>query len=660
MTLLYEHLTTAGKAGGTGYSSTNYSESSTPGFQPLSILVVPVDWRSKSLTLHYQSKPIGKFSNRYSTTKFVNKYELKSSYERKKDFPQNRVNAFPTYFYRFKTFILIYRIINIDPRLYGRMKIMKTKLISIVVCTLVIVTAVPTVSPLHLGTVSKIGLNGSQPCSRSDWIQLQKLLASDGAENDQFGYSVSVSGDTALIGSRYGNSIKGAAYVFTYSGSTWKQQAELTASDGVLGDLFGHSVCVSGDTALIGAYVHNSSKGAVYVFTRSGSSWTQQAELTTSDSGGFGYSVSLSGDSALISAPGSDSGKGAAYVFTCSGSSWIQQAELAASDGAANDSFGVSVSLSGDTALIGAYGCNVKMGAAYVFTWSGSNWSQQAKLTASDGEIDDLFGYSVSVSSDTACIGAPGWPYDNLKGAVYMFAHSGSNWSQQAKLIASDGNYGDSFGDSVSVSGDTALIGAPWCDNWIGATYVFSRSSSNWTQQAKLTASDGAAYDEFGHSVCVSGDTALIGARGYEYTKGAVYVFISEQPPTTPTISGPTTGKVSHRYDFTFNSTDPNGDNVWYYIDWGDNTSSRWHGPFSSGVAVTQSHTWTTKGPYIIKAKAKDIYGNESGWGTLSVTMPLSYEPPHFRFLNWLLERFPNAFPILRYFFNIGKIPQQI
>jgi subtilisin family serine protease len=121
------------------------------------------------------------------------------------------------------------------------------------------------------------------------------------------------------------------------------------------------------------------------------------------------------------------------------------------------------------------------------------------------------------------------------------------------------------------------------------------------------------------------------------------------QPPAPPIITGPAKGKIKVPTEYNFTTTDPDGDQVYYFIDWGDHTNSSWIGPYPSGDIITESHTWTTKGTYAIKAKAKDIYRNESGWGTLSVTMPLSYEPPHFRFFEWLFERFPHAFPILKH-----------
>ena len=391
-----------------------------------------------------------------------------------------------------------------------------------------------------------------------------KLTASDGADSDYFGYSVAVSGDgnTAVIGARYDDdrgSESGSAYVFTRSGGSWTQQAKLTASDGAAGDVFGYSVAVSGDgsTAVIGAHGDDdrgSESGSAYVFTRSGSSWTQQAKLTASDGAAgdiFGYSVAVSGDgnTAVIGAYGDDDRgieSGSAYVFTRSGGSWTQQAKLTASDGAAGDvfDFGYSVAVSGDgsTAVIGAYGDDDRgseSGSAYVFTRSGGSWTQQAKLTASDGAAGDVFGYSVAVSGDgsTAVIGAHGDDdRGSESGSAYVFTRSGSSWTQQAKLTASDGAAGDIFGYSVAVSGDgnTAVIGAYGDDDRgieSGSAYVFTRSGSSWTQQAKLTASDGAAGDLFGWSVAVSGDgsTAVIGAHGDDdrgYQSGSAYIFV--------------------------------------------------------------------------------------------------------------------------------------
>ena len=355
----------------------------------------------------------------------------------------------------------------------------------------------------------------------------QKLTASDGVANDQFGVSVSLSsdGNTALVGAYYKSSVTGAAYIFTRSGSTWTQQQKLVASDAANSDRFGNSVSLSsdGNTALVGAYYKSSATGAAYIFTRSGSTWTQQQKLVASDGvtdDQFGVSVSLSsdGNTALVGAYYKSSATGAAYIFTRSGSTWTQQAKLVAGDADTSDRFGISVSLSSDgsTAIVGAWGNSSYTGAAYIFTRSGTTWAQQQKLTASDGVSGDWFGISVSLSSDgnTALVGA--YYKSSNTGAAYIFTRSGSTWTQQAKLTASDGVSGDWFGISVSLSsdGNIALVGANGKSSGTGAAYIFTRSGSTWTEQQKLVASDAAASDYFGYSVSISSDgsTAIVGA----------------------------------------------------------------------------------------------------------------------------------------------------
>ncbi|GIV57334.1 MAG: hypothetical protein KatS3mg042_0247 [Rhodothermaceae bacterium] len=324
----------------------------------------------------------------------------------------------------------------------------------------------------------------------------------------------------------------------------WNEVAKLTASDGAAEDWLGSSVSIDGNRALVGAIYdddNGSNSGAAYVFEWNGSAWTQVAKLTASDGAAlnyFGDSVSLSGDRALVGASGNNANginSGAAYVFEWDGSNWTQVAKLTASDGAAGDVFGQSVSLSGDRALVGAWRDDDNggdSGSAYVYEWDGSNWAQVAKLTASDGAAGDVFGQSVSLSGDRALVGAY-LDDDNgsASGSAYVFEWDGSAWTQVAKLTASDGAESDNFGDSVSIDGDRALIGAPYDnDNGSasGAAYVFEWDGSAWTQVAKLTASDGAAGDLFSRSVSLSGDRALIGAildddNGTD--SGSAYVF---------------------------------------------------------------------------------------------------------------------------------------
>ena len=347
------------------------------------------------------------------------------------------------------------------------------------------------------------------------WSQQAELTADDGAENDSFGWSVAISGSTVVVGAWGKNEGAGALYVFVRSGTAWSQQAELTADDGGTDNSFGRSVAISGSTVVAGA----SAKDAAYVFARSGGAWSQQADLTAADSspgGIFGSSVAISGSTAVIGAPLNTSATGAAYVFARSGGAWSQQAELTAADGSAGDVFGSGVAISGSTAVVGASGKNTDAGAAYAFVRSGTAWSQQAELTADDGAEFDQFGESVAVSGSTAAVGANF--KDSGTGTVYVFARSGTAWFQQAELTAADGVSGDDFGASVAVSGPRVVAGAYAENSYAGSAYAFGLPS----QQAELTAADGVSGDEAGDSVAVSGSTAVVGAPG----KNSAYVFV--------------------------------------------------------------------------------------------------------------------------------------
>ncbi|MHB1544512.1 MAG: hypothetical protein ACYCS1_09745 [Gammaproteobacteria bacterium] len=408
------------------------------------------------------------------------------------------------------------------------------------------------------------------------WIE-QEVTSSDGVAGDRFGHAVALSGNTALVGAWLhtvsGNTEQGAAYIYTDIGGTWSQTAELTASDGAAYDQFGSSVALSGDTALVGAPYHavgsNPDQGVAYIYTDIGGTWSQTAELTASDGAEydtFGTSVALSGTTALVGAPGHNvsynPGEGAAYVYTDIGSSWRQTAELTASDGVANNFFGSSVALSGTTALVGApqhtVGSNLDQGAAYVFTNSSGTWRQTAELIASDGAAYDAGdGYPVVLSSTTALVGAPLHTVNGHtdQGVVYLYTNSSGTWRQTAELTASDGAAGDQFGVSVALSGTTALVGA-----WLhtvggnagqGAAYLYTNSSGTWRQTAELTASDGAAGEAFGVSVALSGKTALVGAPSHTVNghtdQGAAYLFGSANLGMV--LSTPSA--VAHGSDYT-------------------------------------------------------------------------------------------------------------
>jgi hypothetical protein len=359
------------------------------------------------------------------------------------------------------------------------------------------------------------------------WSQQQELVATGDNTLSNFGNSVSLSGDTALVGALREADYGGAAYVFVRTGTVWALQQRLVASDGVVASSFGNSVAVSGDTALVGAKDRNNGEGAVYLFVRSGAAWSLQTTLVPSDGPAdrtFGCSVSISGDTALVGKR-QDNGEGLVYVFVRSNTVWTEQQKLVASDGAPHDLFGGSVSVSGDTALIGACEHDSGRGAAYVFRRTGGIWTQQQELLASDGSSFEYFGASVSISGETAMVGA--YAHDEWRGAAYVFVPDGEVWTEQQTLRASDGASPDAFGISVSVSGDTALVGARNRQTLTGAAYVFVRDGTAWIEQQWLTASDGVSLDQLGQSVSLSGDTALLGAPEKASGTGAAYVFVA-------------------------------------------------------------------------------------------------------------------------------------
>ena len=364
-----------------------------------------------------------------------------------------------------------------------------------------------------------------------------KLTASDGEASHYFGGSVALHGDLALVGASRADESRGAVYVFVRSGTTWAQEAKLTASDGAEDDSFGGSVALDGERALIGASGDDNRRGAAYVFVRSGTTWTEEAKLTASDGepwNSFGGAVALDGERALVGARNANESYGAAYVFVRSGSTWTEEAKLTPSD--INDeeeggNFGQSLALDGERALVGADATDEYRGVAYVFVRSGSTWTEEAKLTASDGEPDDGLGGAVSLDGDRALVSAYG--VDSYRGAAYVFVRSGSTWAEEAKLTASDGEAWDTFGGSVSLDGARALVGSYYTDDSRGAAYVFVRSGSTWTEAVKLTASDGAPYDFLGYSLALDGDRVLVGAQGDDTYRGAAYSYTLE-----PVVTG--------------------------------------------------------------------------------------------------------------------------
>jgi Concanavalin A-like lectin/glucanases superfamily/FG-GAP repeat len=408
----------------------------------------------------------------------------------------------------------------------------------------------PTIWSRSLTAPEVAAIHGAGIAGKCSFVPVEqaKFVTAGNSANSRLGQSVGVSGTTVVAGAPFASGASqfaGSAYVYTTTnGITWSQQAVLIASDPAPVDFVGWSVDISGDTAVLGSYGNNAGgvdSGAAYVFTRSGTSWTQQAKLVASDASaadGFGYTVGISGDTIVVGAPlEDDSGgdAGAVYVFTRSGTSWTQQAKLTASDAGVLDNFGTSVAIDLDSVVAGSPGngdgADEQRGAAYVYTRAATVWTEQAKLVASDGVTGDIFGNSVAIDLDSVAVGAPLDDDTAINsGSGYVFVRNAGSWSQQAKVVASDPESGDRFGFSIGIDGTRAVVGADRegiAGSQAGAAYVFDRVGSVWAETTKLLASDSAVGDQFGYSVDISG-RMVVGAhldddRGNN--AGAAYAF---------------------------------------------------------------------------------------------------------------------------------------
>ena len=394
-------------------------------------------------------------------------------------------------------------------------------------------------------------------CTIPPWSEQQKIVASDGADDEIFGQFVDIDKDTIVVTSRADDKgiQSGGVYVYVRSGLSWTFEQKIVASDGEAGDRLGQSVAINGDTIVIGAYGDDdkgSNSGSVYVYVRLGTTWSLQQKIVPSDGGAsdlFGHFVDLDGDTIVVGAYGDqDQGNftGSVYVYVRSGTAWSLQHKIVADDGFANDYFGYTLSFNRDTIVVGAYGDDDKgtsSGSAYVYFRSGSTWSLQQKLNASDGAENDAFSISVAIDGDTIAVGSFLDDDDDKginSGSVYVYVRSGTTWSEEQKLVASDGAANDLFGYPVSLVGNTLVVGAYSDDDndasASGSAYVFVRSGSAWSAQQKLTAADGEAGDRFGYSLAIEGDTIVVGAytdddKGTD--SGSVYVYAANHSRAT-------------------------------------------------------------------------------------------------------------------------------
>ena len=410
-------------------------------------------------------------------------------------------------------------------------------------------------STLILGCVAAAAVAGPAQ-TPSPYPEQATLFGRGSRVKELNGTSVAMSGDTALVGAIGANGFTGAAYVFSRAGTAWEEQAKLVA-DGLAGtDFFGASVALSGDIAIVGARATLSSQGAAYVFRRDGATWTREAKLVAGDGAAgdsFGTSVAADGDTVVVGAPAKD-GTGAVYVFTRSGTTWTQQWKLVSFFGAAGDGFGNAVSLDGDTIAVGASQYNGGQGDAHVFERSGAGWSEAEFIASGAASIavdatGGTFTITVDAQTTTAIAhdataatvqaalevlpsvgaglvvvtGGPGaaggaspyaiqWSLGNAP-AVTTGAGALTGGAGTATVTSSAaGAAGDHFGSSIALSGGTVVVGAYGTNNGRGAAYVFTASAGEWRQQARLAADDAADFDQFGTAVTLVGDVAVVGA----------------------------------------------------------------------------------------------------------------------------------------------------
>ncbi len=377
------------------------------------------------------------------------------------------------------------------------------------------------------------------------WAQFPQCdLTTDLKTGEMFGYSVAISSNSAIVGVQYDTQAApggGAAHVFVRSGFAWTHQAMLLASDAAMGDYLGFAVAIAGDTAVAGAPWADPGNldraGAAYVFTRSGTNWTQQQKLTASDAGAgsnFGQTVAIAGDTIIVGAPYGYTGSvqsGSAFIFVRAGGVWAQQAKLTPSDPTRNMEFGGHVAISGDSVIVSAYRDPEKgknAGAAYVFTRAGVVWTQQAKLMPADPQPYDWFGYGgVAISGDVAAVTQNEGGGMRDFGSVYVFRRSGGHWEQEQKIAAKpDGD--PNFACSLALSGKHLVFGSSWdgaAGPQAGAAYLYAYQDGEWKQMAKLCASDTETNDWFGTCVAIDRGHFVCGTFKKNAQTGAAYVF---------------------------------------------------------------------------------------------------------------------------------------
>lgn len=392
-----------------------------------------------------------------------------------------------------------------------------------------------------------------------DWSEMIKITASDADAGDRYGASIAIDGDFAVVGAPFetgGGFSGGAIYVYEFSGGTWTEIDKLVGSDVGSGDQFGSSVAIDGNRIVAGAPFDNSlglATGTAYVFEYDGT-WDQVDKLTASDwavNDEFGHAVDIDGDRIIIGVPEAESdhdNEGQAYIYDYFGADWNETAILSASDHFTDDNFGVSVAVSGDRVLVGAYLTDddgMDSGSAYVFELDGT-WSETAKLTASDAAVQDYYGFDVDLENDRALIGAHLDDEGGVNGgSAYVYDYSGAVWSETDKLSPSDPASSNFFARYVALSGDKAILSCTNDDHDVanaGSAYVFEIDGGFWVEYEKLTASDAGPFDQYSSDVAISNKYAGVGAHQNDddgSNSGSAYIYdaCSSPPSVTATAS---------------------------------------------------------------------------------------------------------------------------
>jgi len=390
-----------------------------------------------------------------------------------------------------------------------------------------------------LFSVSSLGGGLSLP-----WQEDQRIQGREVVPGDNFGNSVSIAGDVAIVGARGDLFSPGAAWVFRDVDGNWMEEQKLTASDGVVDDRFGISVAIEGDTAVVGAYLAEidgmNHQGAAYVFERVGGMWVEQQKLTASDGlkqDLFGSAVALRGATLMVSAPGDDIGpnddQGSVYVFGRTGDLWLEQQKVIISTGQQSDLFGRDgIEIDRGRAVVGARSATVdgvvNKGAAYILVEEAAVWLEEARLSPAGVDIGIGFGGSVSLHDSRVVAGATGETVTHeAQGTAYIFNRIGGIWTEGQRLVASDASEFAMFGQSCATEGGRVLVGGTFDtpgNPLRGAVYSFRWNGSSWVEEQRITPSDSSGLDDFSEAVAIDQDRPLVGGSG-SAGGGAAYIF---------------------------------------------------------------------------------------------------------------------------------------